>query len=139
MESESESDSESDEEDVFLRNAKTSLVQWRVSPDFGELDANVLSRESDIANGFKYGGYGLTAWHNPLADADDGNDDDKILLQHKAQIRYDESEGPTKVDLGELDQVVVNRESDVGNGFKYHGWHNPLADADEGEDDERVL
>ena len=41
--------------------------------------------------------------------------------------------------MGELDQVVVNRESDIGNGFKYHGWHNPLADADEGEDDERVL
>lgn len=79
-ESNSDSDSESDEEEVFLRSADTNLVQWRVSPDYGELDANVVHRESDIGNGFKYGGYGLTAWHNPLADADEGNDDDKVVL-----------------------------------------------------------
>ena len=59
-------------------------------------------------------------------------------------IRYDASEGPTKVDMGELDQVVVNREHDIANGFKYGGygltaWHNPLSDADDGQDDESVL
>jgi len=37
-----------------------------------------MDREHDIANGFKYGSmpYGQTAWHNPLADPDDGQDDD---------------------------------------------------------------
>jgi len=47
-------------------------TMWRVSPDYGELDANVINRESDIGNGYKAGAYGLTAWHNPLMDADDG-------------------------------------------------------------------
>jgi len=45
----------------------------------GELDQVVVNREHDIANGYKYGGYGLTAWHNPLADADDGHDDENVL------------------------------------------------------------
>lgn len=77
-----DSDSDSDDsEAVFLRQAGTNLVQWVVTPDYGELDGQVLDRERDVANGFKYGGYGLTAWHNPLADADDGHDDDQILLQ----------------------------------------------------------
>ena len=62
----------------------------------------------------------------------------------KSHLRYDTSEGPTKVDNGELDQVVVNREHDIANGFKYGGygltaWHNPLSDADDGQDDESVL
>jgi len=69
-----------------LRSAESSLVQWRVSPDYGELDYLVVNREHDIANGFKYGSmpYGQTAWHNPLADSDDGQDDDQILLQLQA-------------------------------------------------------
>ena len=54
-------------------------------------------------------------------------------------MRYDQSEGPTKVDNGELDQVVVNREHDIANGYKYGGWHNPLMDADGGADDETVV
>ena len=45
----------------------------------GELDQVVVNREHDVANGYKYGGYGLTAWHNPLADADNGQDDESIL------------------------------------------------------------
>ena len=82
IESESDSDSDNDDEFTFLRRADTSLVQWRVAPDYGELDFLVVNREHDIANGFKYGSmpYQLTAWHNPLADADDGQDDDQILL-----------------------------------------------------------
>ena len=52
---------------------------------------------------------------------------------------YDQSEGPTKVDNGELDQVVVSREHDIANGFKYGGWHNPLMDADSGAGDESVI
>ena len=103
----------------------------------GELDQVVVNREHDVANGYKYGGYGLTAWHNPLADADNGQDDESILPQTASRVKYDQSEGPTKVDMGELDQVVVNREHDVANGYKYGGygltaWHNPLADADQG-------
>ena len=58
--------------------------------------------------------------------------------------KYDSAEGPTKVDLGEADEVVVNREHDVANGYKYGGygltaWHNPLMDADDGQDDESVI
>ena len=59
-------------------------------------------------------------------------------------MRFDQSEGPTQADNGELDQVVVNREHDIGNGFKYGGygltaWHNPLADADDGQNDDDVI
>ena len=76
-----ESDSDSSDDDseyTFLRRADTSLVQWRVSPDYGEGDSLVVNREHDIANGYKYGSmpYQLTAWHNPLMDSDDGQDDD---------------------------------------------------------------
>ena len=45
----------------------------------GELDEVVVNREHDIANGYKYGGYGLVGWHNPLADADDGEADDSVI------------------------------------------------------------
>ena len=55
------------------------------------------------------------------------------------QLKYDESEGPTKADNGELDQVVVYREHDTGNGKKFHGWTNPLGWTDAGEADETVL
>ena len=70
-------------------------------------------------------------------DADEGQDDDTVVLQMYSKMKYNESEGPTKVDMGELDQVVVNREHDIANGYKYGGygltaWHNPLADADDG-------
>ncbi len=59
-------------------------------------------------------------------------------------MRYASSEGPTKVDMGELDEVVVNREHDIANGYKYGwygltAWHNPLADADTGADDDSVI
>ena len=74
-------------------------------------------------------------------DADEGADDETVVLQIKSKMRlgYDQSEGPTKVDNGELDQVVVLREHDIANGYKYGGWHNPLMDADEGADDETVV
>ena len=59
-------------------------------------------------------------------------------------MKYDQAEGPTKVDMGEADEVVVNREHDIANGYKYGGyglkpWHNPLADADDGQNDDAVL
>ena len=99
-----------------------------VTPDYGEADPHVVSREEDNGNGSKFSG-----WTNPLSWHDSGSDDEKVLMQ------YAESEGPTKVDLGELDQVVVPRESDIGNGLKYHGWTNPLSWADDGSDDQSVL
>lgn len=37
----------------------------------------MVPRESDVANGFKYGG-----WTNPLSWSDDGMDDDSILNMH---------------------------------------------------------
>ena len=52
---------------------------------------------------------------------------------------YDESEGPTKVDLGESDDAVTYREFDTGNGVKFSGWNNPLAWTDNGNDDDAIL
>jgi hypothetical protein len=125
-----ESESGEDEDDT-----KVQLNQkWMVGPDYGEVDPTVVLRESDTGNGVKFSG-----WTNPLGWTDDGTDDDLVAVQLAAAIRFDESEGPTKVDLGDLDQVVVPRESDIGNGLKYHGWTNPLSWADEGADDETVL
>ena len=48
-------------------------------------------------------------------------------------------EGPTKVDLGDSDYVVVYREKDIANGKKFSGWSNPLGWTDDGTDDEFVL
>ena len=90
----------------------------------------MIYRESDIANGKKFHG-----WTNPLSWHDAGDDDDTVLVQQK----YDESEGPTKEDNGELDQAVIYRESDIANGKKFHGWTNPLSWHDAGDDDDTVL
>ena len=55
----------------------------------------MVPRESDIANGFKFGG-----WTNPLSWTDDGMDDDSILNMHfdsdvdkyrKEHLSYDNS------------------------------------------------
>ena len=72
---------------------------------------------------------------------DAGDDDDTVLLQQRQKLRtkYEESEGPTKEDNGELDQVVVYREDDVKNGEKFSGWTNPLSWTDAGDDDDTVL
>jgi iron uptake system EfeUOB component EfeO/EfeM len=102
--------------------------------DNGENDNVVVYRENDIENGKKKSG-----WTNPLSWADDGNDDDVVLAQTLLQTRYDESEGPTKEDNGENDNVVVYRENDIENGKKKSGWTNPLSWADDGNDDDTVL
>ena len=130
-ESDSESDSESDDED----NETLQLGNmWQVSPDYGELDDKIMSREHDIENGKKESG-----WTNPLGWTDDGHDDDLVVLQIKQKIRYDESEGPTKVDFGDSDPTVILREHDVENGKKASGWTNPLGWADTGAGDENVI
>ena len=54
-----------------------------------------------------------------------------LITQTKA---YAESEGPTKVDLGEDDEKVLPRELDI----KGH-WVNPLSLSDRGDDDDVVL
>lgn len=54
-------------------------------------------------------------------------------------MQYAESEGPTKVDLGDSDYAVVYREKDIANGKKFSGWTNPLGWTDDGTDDEVVL
>ena len=104
--------------------------------DNGELDQVVVYREDDVKNGEKFSG-----WTNPLSWTDAGDDDDTILLQQKQKLKmkYDESEGPTKEDNGELDQVVVYREDDIKNGEKFSGWTNPLSWVDAGDDDDTVL
>lgn len=70
---------------------------------------------------------------------DDGNDDDTVLVQQHQRVKYDESEGPTKEDNGELDQIVVYREDDIKNGEKFSGWVNPLSLTDDGNDDDTVV
>ena len=107
---------------------------WMVKPDLGEFDEDLVTREADVKNGGKVSG-----WSNPLGWADDGGDDDLVVTQLSADIRYDESEGPTKADNGEADPSVVHREADVANGKKVSGWTNPLGWTDAGEDDENVL
>ena len=52
---------------------------------------------------------------------------------------YDEAEGPTKADNGELDEAVVYREADIENGKKFSGWTNPLSWTDDGADDDTVV
>ena len=54
---------------------------WRVTPDYGEKDFNVVPREADIQNGAKKSG-----WVNPLSWHDDGADDDKVVLQLKEKL-----------------------------------------------------
>ena len=51
------------------------LIEWHVSADLGEHDPGVVGREKDTENGKK-----ISGWTNPLGWADDGNDDDKILV-----------------------------------------------------------
>jgi len=62
-----------------------------------------------------------------LSWSDNGADDDSVLTQLSS--KYDESEGPTKADNGENDELVVGRV----RGF------NPLSWADNGEADDSVL
>jgi len=119
-------------------------VLWRVMPDYGELDNTVTNREKDITlHGNKFSG-----WSNPLSWRDTGVDDDKVLVQsaddenryfNYIQQRYDESEGPTKVDNGDSDYSVVYREQDTANGRKFSGWTNPLGWRDTGVNDDTVL
>lgn len=54
-------------------------------------------------------------------------------------MQYEQSEGPTKVDLGDSDHTVILREEDISNGIKFSGWTNPLGWTDDGQDDEYVL
>merc|ERR1712083_348384 len=47
-------------------------------------------------------------------------------------------------DVAEQDDAIMTREKDIveaGEGInkKFSGWHNPLSDTDDGEDDEKVL
>lgn len=92
-----EDDSDSDEE----------LVLWRVTPDYGELDISVVSREADIKNGEKFSG-----WTNPLAWTDDGANDDGVLLQEDSEDddaqMVSESGWITPADNGLGDEYVVN-------------------------------
>ena len=57
-----------------------------------------------------------------------------IVLALASAIRYDVSEGPTKVDFGEADDQVARRTLDDGGH-----WSNPLSWHDNGDDDEVVL
>ena len=86
-------------------------VLWRVTPDYGELDANVVGREKDIDNGKKFSG-----WTDPMSWADDGADDEKVLLQ-------------TRDDEDEVDALALN-------GCHESGFITP---ADIGLGDEEVM
>ena len=58
---------------MTMTNAKTGAT-WRVIPDFGEKDSNIVMREDDIKNGEKFSG-----WTNPLSWTDDGADDNLVV------------------------------------------------------------
>ena len=67
-----------DEDDLEIEDSVLTMVEngalWRVTPDYGELDANVVGRERDIDNGKKFSG-----WTNPLGWTDDGSDDHLVV------------------------------------------------------------
>jgi len=95
----------------------------------GELDEVVINREHDIANGYKYGGYGLEGWHNPLMDADDGMGDDFGII-----LRHDEEPKPETDEVeDELVQTSVRDPSPYEGIFtKKDPFHDPTKeDAEE--------
>ena len=59
------------------------------------------------------------------------------LVGQASAVKYADSEGPTKMDLGEDDAKVVDRADDSGD----KDWikENPLSWADDGEDDPVIL
>ena len=64
----------------------------------------------------------------------------KLHQKNFHQLRYEESEGPTKADNGDSDNSVIYREDDINNkSEKASGWTNPLSWTDNGEDDDEVL
>ena len=60
-------------ESTVLTNSETGQT-WRVTPDYGEKDTNIMSREADSKNGEK-----ISGWTNPLAWTDDGADDNLVV------------------------------------------------------------
>jgi hypothetical protein len=66
--------------------------------DNGEDEPAVVGREADIANGKKASG-----WTNPLGWADDGADDDSVLLQMQRNKR----------DAYDLDPETVSQYDDM--------------------------
>jgi len=67
------------------------------------------------------------------SDGDDSDDNDQSLVQWRVIP-----------DVAEQDDAIMTREKDIveaGEGIneKFSGWHNPLSDTDDGEDDEKVL
>ena len=64
---------EIEDDTLVLTNAESGST-WRVIPDYGEKDFNVVEGERDIDNGKKFSG-----WNNPLAWTDDGSDDDRVV------------------------------------------------------------
>ena len=124
-----------------------------MTPDLGELDDHAtLLREAD--KDYEVGKAKFHGWTNPLGWRDSGDDDDLVLMQMTADgiverripstmlLQYEEAEGPTKVDLGDIDHLVVEREADKGyleGKAKFHGWTNPLGWRDDGTDDDTVM
>ena len=79
-----------------------------MTPDYGELDVTIVSREADIKNGEKFSG-----WTNPLGWTDDGTNDDGVLVQEESDDDDDktlvsESGWITPADNGLGDEYVVN-------------------------------
>ena len=68
-----EDDEEIEDESLVLTNSMSGSL-WRVIPDFGEKDPNIMEREADTHNGKKFSG-----WTNPLGWTDDGADDELVV------------------------------------------------------------
>ena len=110
--------------------------------DNGEAEETVVAREADIANGVKASG-----WTNPLGWADDGADDEAVLLQLHRNKRdaydgdedtvsqYDDMEQHKKFDWG-VDGVKsaygLNQKS-RGSKDAYDGDENTVSQYDDME------
>ena len=65
------------------------------------------------------------------SDSSDSSDDEQEAPRDEVTVLW-----KVDADYGELDNVIVPREADTGNGKKESGWTNPLGWSDTGEDDD---
>lgn len=115
LEAVSDSSSSDDDEDD---NDDQSLVQWRVIPDVAEQDDAIMTRERDIVEAGEGINEKFSGWHNPLADTDGGDDDEKVLTQLEDDNEEDKEEDvQIKDKVDQMSVELTNRPvADLGYG-----------------------
>lgn len=123
-----------------------SDLKWRVTPDYGELDPTVVSRERDIDNGKKFSG-----WTNPLGWSDDGADDEKVLIQVGDDDSSDEDElaavgvhesfynTPADNGVGDEDVMIQTKQAQQGRVWIHYDESEGPTKADNGDSDFSVV